>query len=199
MVLDRAPPDPLNLNLPITIPPPHPTPPTVCETLLDGSFCWKRRTSAYRTFSGWHTSAQQCLLMFPKVWAEEPLGAPIKHDHKIGDLKQQKCIFFSFLFLKQFSYGHTWGIWKFLGQGMNPSRSCNLPHSGSNAGSFTPLHCAGDQTKGGDEACSGKLSPTCSLGPEGRMPGAQDTTRNHENALIASVFGHNCGTSKFPG
>ena len=41
-----------------------------------------------------------------------------------------KCIF------KKFS--HTHGIWEFLGQGLNPSHSCNLCHSLGNR-SFNPL------------------------------------------------------------
>ena len=35
--------------------------------------------------------------------------------------------------------GPTRGIWKFSGQGLNPSHSCNLCHSCSNAGSLIPL------------------------------------------------------------
>ena len=42
------------------------------------------------------------------------------------------------LFLLLF-HGHTQGIWKFLGQGLNLSHSSDLPHSCSNAGSFKPL------------------------------------------------------------
>ena len=40
----------------------------------------------------------------------------------------------------------NWGIWKFPGQVLNPSRSCNLDPSCSNARSFNPLHPARDQT-----------------------------------------------------
>ena len=40
------------------------------------------------------------------------------------------CIFFSFIF------GHTHGIWKLPGQGWNPSWSCHLHHSCSNARSL---------------------------------------------------------------
>ena len=47
--------------------------------------------------------------------------------------------FFSF-------YGHTHSIWKFPGQGLNPSHSCKLSHSCCNAGSFNTLPWAGDQT-----------------------------------------------------
>ena len=38
------------------------------------------------------------------------------------------------------------GIWKFPGQGLNPSHSCDLCCSCSNARYFNPLHWAGDQT-----------------------------------------------------
>ena len=51
--------------------------------------------------------------------------------------------FFSFFF---FLNGRTHNIRKFLGQGLNPSCSCNLCHSGSNAGYFNPLYLAGDGT-----------------------------------------------------
>ena len=37
-------------------------------------------------------------------------------------------------------YIYFCGIWKFLGQGFNPSCSCNLCHSCGNTRSFNPLH-----------------------------------------------------------
>ena len=37
----------------------------------------------------------------------------------------------------------THGIWKFLGQGLNPSRSCNLRHGCGNASSLTHFATAG--------------------------------------------------------
>ena len=49
--------------------------------------------------------------------------------------------------IHQTFYGHTPGIWKFLGQGLNPNHSCNPCHSCGNAGSFNPLHLAGDPTR----------------------------------------------------
>ena len=52
--------------------------------------------------------------------------------------------FFFFIFF--FFYSHTRGIWKFLGQGLNPSWSCDLLHSCSNARSFNPLHWTKDVT-----------------------------------------------------
>ena len=36
-------------------------------------------------------------------------------------------------------YDHTHGICKFLGQGSNPSHSCDLHHSCGNTGPFNPL------------------------------------------------------------
>ena len=47
----------------------------------------------------------------------------------------------NFLF---FFNGHTHGVWKFLGQGLNPSHSCELGHSCGDDGSFNLL--AGDRT-----------------------------------------------------
>ena len=44
------------------------------------------------------------------------------------------CFGFLFLF---FFFRHPCSIWKFQGQGWNPSRSCELRHSCSNAGSLT--------------------------------------------------------------
>ena len=38
-----------------------------------------------------------------------------------------------------FFYGHTWGIWKFLGQRLISSHSCDLCGSCGNTGSFNPL------------------------------------------------------------
>ena len=43
-------------------------------------------------------------------------------------------------------YGLTCYRWKFLGQGLNLSHSCNLSHRCSNTRSMNPLHWAGDQT-----------------------------------------------------
>ena len=45
-----------------------------------------------------------------------------------------------------FFHGYIQGMWKFLGQGLNPSCSCDLCHRCSNTGSFHPLHWARDQT-----------------------------------------------------
>ena len=42
--------------------------------------------------------------------------------------------------------GYTHGIWMFQGQGLNPSRSCDLCHSCSNARSFNPLRWPRDRT-----------------------------------------------------
>ena len=53
------------------------------------------------------------------------------------------CIYiYSFFF-----HGHTCSIWKFLGWGLDPSCSCDLSHSCSNAGSFIPLHWARDGSR----------------------------------------------------
>ena len=49
--------------------------------------------------------------------------------------------FFSFFF-----YGHSRGMWKFLGWGLNPRCSCDLCHNCSNAESFTSLRWARDGT-----------------------------------------------------
>ena len=45
-----------------------------------------------------------------------------------------------------FLSGHTYSIWKFLGQGLNPSHSHDLCSSCDNDRSFNPLRWAGDQT-----------------------------------------------------
>ena len=45
-----------------------------------------------------------------------------------------------------FFYGHIHGPWKFPGQGVNASHSCDLHPSYSNARFFNPLHQAQDQT-----------------------------------------------------
>ena len=39
-----------------------------------------------------------------------------------------------------FLYGHTQGMWKFPGQGLNPSHSCDLNHRCGTA--TPPTHCA---------------------------------------------------------
>ena len=51
-----------------------------------------------------------------------------------------------YLFLFTYFYGHTCSLWKFLGQRLNPSHSCDLHHSCSNARSFNSLHQAGHWT-----------------------------------------------------
>ena len=53
------------------------------------------------------------------------------------------CLFYFVLFCFN---GCTHDTWKFLGQGLNPSHSYNLHCSCGSAGSFNPLHQAGDQT-----------------------------------------------------
>ena len=52
---------------------------------------------------------------------------------------RSKDLFFFFFF------GHTHGIWKFPGQGSNPSLHFNLCHGCGNARSLT--HCAGPRIK----------------------------------------------------
>ena len=54
------------------------------------------------------------------------------------------CFLFFCLFVC--SYVCTCGIWRFLGQELKLSHSCDLCHSCSNARSFNPLHTAGDLT-----------------------------------------------------
>ena len=57
------------------------------------------------------------------------------------------CILFYFILFHFISFfGNTHGIWKFLGQGLNLSRSCHLCHSWGNRESSNPLHRAGDGT-----------------------------------------------------
>ena len=51
---------------------------------------------------------------------------------------------FRFYFLISFN-GYTHSIWKFLGQGPNPSHSGDLHHSFGNTGSFNPLYQGGYQ------------------------------------------------------
>ena len=50
------------------------------------------------------------------------------------------CCFLLFCFFLFFFFSHAHSIWKFLGQGLNLSWSCDLLHSCSNARSLT--HCA---------------------------------------------------------
>ena len=72
-------------------------------------------------------------ILFPKK------NGMIKHkkNRKINSfMEYRKAEEFFFFFF----YGHTHSIWKFLDQGLNPSHSCDLCHSCSNAGSLT--HCA---------------------------------------------------------
>ena len=60
---------------------------------------------------------------------------------KNGEVGKFYVMYILFYFIIIFKlYGHTCGIWRFLGQGLN------LSCSSGNAGSFNPLHWAGDQT-----------------------------------------------------
>ena len=56
-----------------------------------------------------------------------------------GPKSNEWYCFFPFFFSFPY-FGHTQGIWKFLGQGFNPSPICDLFHSCSNAESF--IHCS---------------------------------------------------------
>ena len=56
-----------------------------------------------------------------------------------------------YLFFLLFFNGLTRGIWKFLGQGLNPGCRCDL----CNTRSFHPLHWAGDQS------CASAVDPSC--------------------------------------
>ena len=50
---------------------------------------------------------------------------------------------FHFFFFPFFFFGHLWHM-AFLGQGSDPSHSCNLRRTCGNAGSLNPLCPAGD-------------------------------------------------------
>ena len=53
-------------------------------------------------------------------------------------------VFYIYIYIYVF-YGSTCGIWKFLGQGSNPSHYCNLHHNCGNTRSLTL--CAGPRIK----------------------------------------------------
>ena len=61
-----------------------------------------------------------------------------------------------FFFLSGF-FSHTCGIWKFLGQGLNPSQSCNLHH---NCQILNPLHRAREPTDASTETRQ-IINPLC--------------------------------------
>ena len=63
--------------------------------------------------------------------------------NSVASLSLSLFFFFFFFFFKVF--GRTWGILKFLGQGLNLRHSYNLHGSCSNTGSFIPLYQARDQ------------------------------------------------------
>ena len=70
-----------------------------------------------------------------RLAAQEPVPKASHFKNDKIDLKEQ---LFS-LSLSIFFYGCTHDLWKFPGQGLNPSLSCNLCHSCGNTGSLT--HC----------------------------------------------------------
>ena len=65
-------------------------------------------------------------------------------------------IFYFYLFVY---FGHTHGIWKFPGQGLYLSHSCNLCHSCGSARFFNPLCQAVDWT------CTSAATQTTAIGP----------------------------------
>lgn len=67
----------------------------------------------------------------------DDLGMWLSLNH-IGAMKFVDGGFFFFF------KGHIYGMWKFPSQGMNLSHSYNLRHGCGKAGSFNPLHEAGD-------------------------------------------------------
>ena len=69
----------------------------------------------------------------------ERLWTQVTRERSIWNQLQHLSLFLSF-------FGHICSIWKFLGQGLNPSSSCDLHCKCSNAGSFSPLHWAKDRT-----------------------------------------------------
>ena len=71
--------------------------------------------------------------------APKMLPIPLRHS------RNRKCFLFILFYFILF-YCHIPSIGKFLGQGLNPSHSCNLHHSSDNARSFNPLGLARDQT-----------------------------------------------------
>ena len=58
--------------------------------------------------------------------------------HQVASQSKYLVLYSFFFFFFNF-FCHTHGIWKFLGQGLNLSPSCDLCHSCSNTGSFNTL------------------------------------------------------------
>ena len=71
-----------------------------------------------------------------------------KHSQlSISDLLNQNLLYWDrFSLSVSLSYGHTCTIWKFQGQGPNPSYSCDLCHNCSNVRSFNLLCQTRDRT-----------------------------------------------------
>ena len=59
---------------------------------------------------------------------------------------QKKLYYYSYYYYLLLLFGHAQGMWKFPGQGSNPSRSCDLLHSCGNAPSLT--HCTTKEVQG---------------------------------------------------
>ena len=82
------------------------------------------------------------------------------------------CSRFLFFFLP--FYGHTWSIWKFLGQGLNLNHSFDVHCSGSNARCFNLLRWARDPTRtsAATQADAVRFSThsTTAGAPRGRFP-----------------------------
>ena len=77
-----------------------------------------------------------------EISPDPPEGVQPCSHLKLSGLQNGECIHFCFYF-----YFHACTrIWKFLGQGLNPSHSYDLCHSCGNARSFNPLCQTGDGT-----------------------------------------------------
>ena len=82
-----------------------------------------------------HSVACLCIVLIARF--------PRTKNFNFGDLPCLPRIIFSFYRLCFFLFfnGHTCSVWKFLGQGLNPSCSCDLCHNISNTRDLTP--CTG--------------------------------------------------------
>lgn len=99
-----------------------------------------------------HVKEGKCYSLWPNIGVHQGgILAKANDDEHCYVADENTCYTgkweFVFFWGGLFVFVHSCSIWKFSGQGMNLSSSCDLHSSWGSARSFNPLHLVGDQTR----------------------------------------------------
>ena len=120
-------------------------------------FSWEHSCPVEISWDGVGHSDWRALCSTPQISAPGQSGSALRFCIQPEYWPQfRPCRLFCLIF-----YCCTSGIWKFLGQRLNPSFSCSLCHNCGNARFFSSLHQPRDWVHGNLSHCSWILNSLC--------------------------------------